>query len=340
MTRHTTLAMLAATALASAATAQAPKLPVAIASQPTAQSGQSAAKPATPVAKPPTAAVAAAAQPRRKIAAKPKAKPQPKRHRHLAHGLAAQVTKANNSALREPTRYGYLNAIQIYPYQEGQLYRLYAAPEQVTDIALQAGEALISVAAGDTVRWIVGDTTSGSGAGRRTHILVKPSAPSLKTNLVISTDRRTYHLALESTERTAMAALSWTYPQDELMAIERATTDAEAQRPVAEGLALDRLNFDYRISGDDPDWRPLRAFDDGRQTFIAFPASISSGEAPPLFVTGANGQAQLVNYRMRGAYYVVDRLFDAAELRLGEKDQDVVRITRGGKKRRNKERGS
>lgn len=268
------------------------------------------------------------------------AKPKSKRNRHQARGPTSQVTKANGSALREPTRYGYLNAIQVYPYQEGQLYRLYAAPEQVTDIALQPGEALVSVAAGDTVRWIVGDTTSGSGANRRTHILVKPSAPGLKTNLVISTDRRVYHLALESTERTAMAALSWNYPQDELMAIERTASDTEAARPVAEGLALDRLNFDYRINGDDPEWRPLRVFDDGRQTFIAFPASISVGEAPPLFVTGANGEAQLVNYRMRGDYYVIDRLFDAAELRLGEKNQNVVRITRGGKKRRNKEKGS
>jgi type IV secretion system protein TrbG len=100
------------------------------------------------------------------------------------------------------------------------------------------------------------------------------------------------------------------------------------------------LNFDYRINGDDPEWRPLRVFGDERQTFIAFPASISVGEAPPLFITAANGEAQLVNYRMRGDYYVVDRLFEAAELRLGEKNQDVVRITRGGKKRRNKEKGS
>jgi type IV secretion system protein TrbG len=270
---------------------------------------------------------------------KPVSKLKSKRHRH--HAPTTQVAKANHSALREPTRFGYLNAIQVYPYQEGQVYRLYAAPEQVSDITLQSGEALISVAAGDTVRWIVGDTTSGSGPAKRTHILVKPSAPGLKTNLVISTDRRVYHLALESTERTAMAALSWNYPQDELMAIERAAADAEAGRPVAEGLALDRLNFDYRISGDDPDWRPLRAFDDGRQTFIAFPSNISVGEAPPLFVTGANGEAQLVNFRMRGDYYVVDRLFDAAELRLGEKNQDIVRITRGGsKKRRNKEKGS
>jgi type IV secretion system protein TrbG len=313
--------------------AQMPKLPTPPAMAPAAAPKQAAAKPPVPVAAKPSVVVA--------VTRKPTLKPKSKRYRHHVQGPTTQVAKANHSALREPTRFGYLNAIQVYPYQEGQLYRLYAAPEQVTDITLQSGESLISVAAGDTVRWIVGDTTSGSGAAKRTHILVKPSAPELKTNLVISTDRRVYHLALESTERTAMAALSWNYPQDELMAIERATADAEARRPVTDRLVLDNLNFDYRISGDDPGWRPLLAFDDGRQTFIAFPSNIWVGEAPPLFLIGANGQAQLVNYRMRGDYYVVDRLFDAAELRLGEKHQDIVQITRGGKKhRRNTETAS
>ena len=334
MKKHLTLALFAATALVVPVAAQMPQQPTPTMLPRIPLANEPSAKPVVPI---PTAPSAVISTTPRKHAAKPK----PKRQRPQAHEPTSQVNKANGSALREPTRFGYLNAIQVYPYQEGQLYRLYAAPEQVTDIALQAGEALVSVAAGDTVRWIVGDTTSGSSANRRTHILVKPSAPGLKTNLVISTDRRVYHLALESTERTAMAALSWNYPQDELMAIERVAAVAEAQRSVADGLELDRLNFDYRISGDNPAWRPLRVFDDGRQTFIAFPASISVGEAPPLFVTGANGEAQLVNYRMRGDYYVVDRLFDAAELRLGEKHQDIVRITRGGsKKRRYKEKGS
>ena len=334
MNRYQNIALLALTGLAFPVAAQVPKLPTPTMLPRVPLANEPSAKPAVSI---PTAPSAVISTTPRKHAAKPK----PKRQRPQAHGPTSQVNKANGSALREPTGFGYLNAIQVYPYQEGQVYRLYAAPEQVSDIALQAGEALVSVASGDTVRWIVGDTTSGSGANRRTHILVKPSAPGLNTNLVISTDRRVYHLALKSTDRIAMAALSWNYPQDELMAIERTASDTEAARPVAEGLALDRLNFDYRISGDDPDWRPLRAFDDGRQTFIAFPSSISVSEAPPLFVTGANGAAQLVNYRMRGNYYVVDRLFDAAELRLGEKKQDVVRITRGGKKhRRNKEKGS
>ncbi len=66
----------------------------------------------------------------------------------------------------------------------------------------------MSVAAGDTARWTVGDTSSGTGEGKRTHILVKPFAPGLRTNLMIATDRRTHHLQLESTAATAMAAIS------------------------------------------------------------------------------------------------------------------------------------
>lgn len=239
----------------------------------------------------------------------------------------ARVQAANRAAVREPSRDGYVNAVQVYAWSDGALYRLYTAPERVSEIALQAGESLISVAAGDTVRWVIGDTTSGSGSARRTHILVKPAAVGLRTNLLITTDRRVYHVQLESTASTAMASISWTYPQDALLAVQRPPAQADAA-PVAAGLALEALNFGYRIEGDDPPWRPVRAFDDGTQVFIEFPSTLAQGEAPPLFVRGTGGRAELVNYRLRGRYYVVDRIFSAAELRLGERRQQVVRIVR------------
>ena len=83
--------------------------------------------------------------------------------------------------------------------------------EQVVD-PLQPGEELVSVSAGDTVRWVVGDTISGSGDTARAHVLVKPISAGIRTNLMIATDRRTYHLELESTDGGYMAALSWRYP--------------------------------------------------------------------------------------------------------------------------------
>lgn len=246
----------------------------------------------------------------------------------------ARVGSANAAARMQPAREGFLNAIQQYPWSEGALYQLYASPGQVTDIALQEGEQLVGpgpVAAGDTVRWIIGDTVSGSGPAQRVHILVKPTRTGLATNLVINTDRRTYHLELRSTPDTYMASASWTYPQDALIALRAANREAAAIAPTFPGIAIDALNFAYRIEGDRPAWRPLRVFDDGRQVFIELPGTIDQSELPPLFVLGPKGVGELVNYRVRGRYVVVDRLFDGAELRLGQgKSQRRVRVVRVG----------
>lgn len=242
---------------------------------------------------------------------------------------AARVNEADRKALIEPSRGGYVNAMQVYPFTPGALYRLYAAPQKVSDIALQPGETLVAISAGDTVRWVVGDTTSGTGADKQVHVLAKPFASGLKTNLVITTDRRSYHLELESTDHTYLAALSWTYPNDELIALKKQNDEAKAALPIDSGISLNSLNFGYTISGDSPPWRPLRAFDDGRHVYIEFSATLDRGKAPPLFVVGEGGSTDLVNYRIRDHYYIVDQLFAAAELRLGKDKQQVVRISRG-----------
>lgn len=238
------------------------------------------------------------------------------------------VQSAMRSATVEPVATGFLNGAQVYPYSEGTIFQVYAAPGLVTDIALQPGENLIAVASGDTARWVIGDTTSGSGLAKQTHVLVKPFSADLQTNLVITTDRRAYHVRLISTSGTALSSMRWSYPQDELLALKRKAEAAVEAAPVATGLAVEQLHFNYAISGDRPAWRPVRAFDDGTKTYVEFPASLGSGEAPPLFVVGTDGKAELVNYRLSGRFYVVDRIFDAAELRLGLKKQQVVRIDR------------
>jgi len=241
-----------------------------------------------------------------------------------------RVVDANAAAAVEPSADGYINAIQVYPYTEGALYQLYTAPENVSNIALQPGEKIVAVSAGDTVRWVIGDTASGSGENARAHVLVKPIKEDLRTNLVIITDRRAYHLELTSTSETYMASVSWHYPRDELLTLQRRNVVAEgvAEQVVDRGLEIDKLRFRYAVSGDNPPWRPVRVFDDTHKVYIQFPARLDQGEAPPLFVVGPDGENQLVNYRVCGRYYIVDRLFAAAELRLGEDPQQAVRITR------------
>jgi type IV secretion system protein VirB9 len=240
------------------------------------------------------------------------------------------IEAANAEAAIQPHPDNFQNSIQVYPYASGALYQVYTAPDQITDIALQPGETLTSVLSGDTSRWVVGDTISGEGPEAQAHILVMPTTSGLKTNLVITTSRRAYYVELHAFRETYMPAVSWRYP-DQPLGRSLSTTprlQPQAERTGPQGLQLERLNFRYEITGDDPHWRPSQAFDDGRKVYIQFPTRLDQGEAPPLFVVGRDGRTQLVNYRMRDHYYVVDRLFARAELRLGERQQDVVRISR------------
>lgn len=240
-----------------------------------------------------------------------------------------RISTANAAARLEPVKDGYINAIQVYPYTTGALYQVYAAISQVTDIALEAGEKLVAVSAGDTLRWVVGDTTSGEGASAQAHILIKPVGADLDTNLVITTDRRTYHLELRSSDKTYMASVSWTYPASQLLALkgQQVRADATGAAIADTGINLEQLRFRYRLEGDAP-WKPRQVFDDGAKVYIQFPAGLAQSEAPPLFVIGPEGKPALINYRIRGTTYIVDRLFAAAELRLGIAPQRIVRIVR------------
>lgn len=243
----------------------------------------------------------------------------------------ARVDQANAAARIQPSRAGYIDAVQVY--SDGALFQLYAAPGQVTDIALQEGEQLTGsgpVAAGDTVRWIIGDTESGTGANKRVHILVKPTRPDLTTNLVINTDRRTYHLETRSADKTYMASVSWQYPADQLIALRGQNAAADAAAPVDVGVDVSRLRFRYRIEGDRPAWRPLSAFDDEEKVFIEMPRGIGQGELPPLFVLALDRARTVAGHRPTGLLWASGRSrqplgsnvqgsasLDAAERRLG-----------------------
>ncbi|CAN7699506.1 P-type conjugative transfer protein TrbG [Mesorhizobium amorphae] len=237
----------------------------------------------------------------------------------------ARVENANAAARVQPRREGYYNAIQIYPWSDGALYQVYAAPGQITDIALEPGESLTGdgpIAAGDTARWIIGDTESGAGVTRRVHVLVKPSRAVITTNLVITTDRRSYMIELRSGEKPYMPAVAWAYP----------ALPAGQQRMVLATPAIPDLaarNYRYGLSGDTPPWKPVAVYDDGRRVYVEFPRGIVQGEMPPIFVIGPDGEAEIANSRVHQNTLIVDRLFGAAELRLGSgKRQQTVRIVR------------
>lgn len=167
-------------------------------------------------------------------------------------------------------------------------------------------------------------------------IAIVPNGRKVKeSEPVINTSRRTYHVELRATPATYMAGVSWSYPQDELIALRAAATERERTLPVAGGIDFAALNFAYRVSGDKVAWRPQRVFDDGRQLFVEFSAAVATDEMPPLFILGNKGAAELVNYRVQGRFMIVDRLFERAELRLGSgRSAKSVRIERDVPRRR------
>ena len=178
------------------------------------------------------------------------------------------------------------------------------------------------------MRWIIGDTESGSGETRRVHILVKPTRPDLDTNLVVNTDRRTYLIELRSREKPYMPSvclvLSARSAHCVRAGMQRRGSDTDHYRRRYLTIALR-----YAIEGDNPPWRPVSAYDDGSQSLYRIPSGIAQGEMPPLFVIGPDGNGRNRQLsRVRQNYCIVDRLFAAAELRLGGENQQNVRIVR------------
>uniref|UniRef100_B0T9G0 P-type conjugative transfer protein TrbG n=1 Tax=Caulobacter sp. (strain K31) TaxID=366602 RepID=B0T9G0_CAUSK len=262
------------------------------------------------------------------------------RARAAASGPLATIARANAEARDWPRSAAYVNSALYYDFEPGRLYTIHTSPRFLTTITLKPGEKLIAKAAGDTVRWVLGETQSGAGEAAQVVIFVKPIRPDLRTNIILTTDQRTYLIdAVSNASPTYTSVLSWNYPQDlareaaQQRQRDQALAATRTAVSVADAIPIDQLNFRYRVEprkGRAPRWTPIRVFDDGAKTYIEFPADLATSEAPPLFLLGANDQAELVNYRQRGLYYVVDRLIDRAELRLGDKHQAVVRIARAG----------
>ena len=242
------------------------------------------------------------------------------------------IAAANATASTPSREDSFVGGVQVFTWSPGRVYEVWTAPLRVTNLTLAPGETLVAKAAGDTVRWQIGEAVSGEGAGQRTHVLLKPLERGLETNLVLTTNRRVYLIDLKSGAADAFnAAVAW-----DTASVLAESVPVDAVTPAAGSVTQSvvmpegELDARYRIEpqGRRPRWTPTSVFNDGRRTFITFDADLQVDEAPALFVIAPDGEAQMVNYRQVGGLYVVDRVFDRAELRLGDRRPQVVRIRR------------
>jgi type IV secretion system protein VirB9 len=202
----------------------------------------------------------------------------------------------------------------------------------LTDIALQPGEVVTQINIGDTTRWSVESALSGSGADQVQHLIIKPRDIGLSTSLVVTTDRRTYHLLLVSDEAEFMHAVSFVY-DDAPKATPTVATEAPFPTPAppkpsgrkeSDGKEAkvaftesDDADENYSVKGK-PEWKPVEVYSKDGKTYIEMPKSVRNKEAPVLFEEKKGGWFRhdkvLVNYRVHGKWYVVDRVLDKAVL--------------------------
>jgi type IV secretion system protein VirB9 len=257
---------------------------------------------------------------------------------------AAEVSRQWETGVATPTPGA--DGRVVYIFGQGMPVMV-CAPLRVCAIELQAGEHLESQPQiGDSRRWEITPVLSGSGLDETPLLIVKPIEAGLETDLIVSTDRRTYVFRLISDPTRFVSRLAFQYPGEDAAkwaAFEihqaAAKRDAEAVAeqarekdkragvvPMAEN-ALDNLYFDYKLSGDAA-YRPQQVFDDGQHTYLIYPNDGRFRELPTLLIQ-VNGKSELVNFRVDGSRYIVDRLFNKAILVVGVgKKQTRVTITR------------
>ena len=230
----------------------------------------------------------------------------------------------------------------LYPYNQEPEPVVNCAPLRTTDIQLQPGETITDVALGDSERWMATPASSGDPRNPVPHLAMKPQGAGIETNLTIYTTKHIYHMLLRSRGSHAMQEVAFYYPDELTMAMKHtdgaASTKQEAADPpgdsenIVKVAAVDpaQLNFAYTVAGANVPWRPIRAFDDGSHVYVQMSAGMKSSEAPALLINAGSGN-QMVNYRVKGNYYVVDRLFSDAILVSGVgRDQDRVKISYTG----------
>lgn len=197
---------------------------------------------------------------------------------------------------------------------------------QVCDVELQPGERVDSLHYGDTARWMISPAVTGEPPNEIQHLIIKATDVGLDTSLVVTTNRRTYHMRLRSHRTQSMVRVGWIYQEDtaaEWAALRKRDAEQRQARTMpATNEYLGDLSFDYRITGDAP-WKPVRVYNDGTKTIIQMPVEVRSSEAPALLVVRREAglfsaeETAVVNYRVQSDRYIVDQVFDKAILLAG-----------------------
>lgn len=206
----------------------------------------------------------------------------------------------------------------VFPYQSNKIYTVYAQKGFITDIRMQPGETITSVSAGDTERWVIDKAAVGQGFTKVEHLYVKPVYTGIRTNMVINTTVRTYQLNLVS-GNFYNPVVTWQ--------VDKKIGSSSGYSSVKNYAAIDpmKLNFAYKFNKKDLPWAPAKVFDDGIKTYIKMKPEVFSNVMPAFFILNDKNDVILTNYRVVKGTYIIDRLFDKAQLVVGKEQITIKR---------------
>lgn len=237
-----------------------------------------------------------------------------------SYGTAALINPSNakNLSYTQDARNAQGNSTMVFRYAPNQLYKIYCRVGYLTDISLKKGEKVSFVGGGDTSAWAISSATVDG----TTHIYIKPTVETSTTNIIITTDKRSYQLIV-NTSSWYNPMVTWTYGTEDQIKI-----DAQKESVIGKLGAVDvnHLNFNYSVKGDSS-YRPSMVFDDGEKTYVKF--SRKPSRLPAVFLRErGHKNLLLANFKTKDNTYIFDRLVDEIELRFSE--NSVVRIKAKG----------
>jgi type IV secretion system protein VirB9 len=204
--------------------------------------------------------------------------------------------------------------IQSIDYSEDQVVLLEVAPGYQLTLELSPDEQIENVAVGDSGAWQVTANRRGD------RLFIKPLQAGVATNMTVITNARLYAIDLAplTGPSEGMAyAVRFRYPEPEAQGV----GGDDAAEPTIAGR--------YRLSGDRR-LRPSRIGDDGRQTFVEWPAD---RPLPAVYALDANGNESLVNGMVRDDVYVIDSVVSRLVFRIDRRVARAVRVAVGGEQR-------
>jgi type IV secretion system protein VirB9 len=199
------------------------------------------------------------------------------------------------------------------------------------DIALQKGEEVDSVNIGDTTRWKLIPAKSGKEGVKTPHIIVSPKEVGISTSMVITTNRRTYHLKLTSSSKHYMAQIGFNYtndPKDKKEEWNKFYQENKKKKPKriikpTKGADIEKLDFAYETVGKGL-FAPLKngIYNNGVKTIIRMPEEMKYSEAPLLLVLNGDRE-EIIKYRLRNNQFEIDGLPSSIVLLWDAEDEKI-----------------